>query len=280
MCGENRPHDAALVYAIGSPPRVRGKRKALSIVVERSRITPARAGKTKGGQLRCLKKGGSPPRVRGKPDRHAIIHARLRITPACAGKTRHFRPSQSLCEDHPRVCGENGTIGTSANEGRGSPPRVRGKRYDNKLLLITARITPACAGKTLLESTRLYSPEDHPRVCGENGTQSSIFRPVVGSPPRVRGKLKGKIFFIAMCGITPACAGKTKRPSASPNRQKDHPRVCGENPTCSIIFFVFGGSPPRVRGKPRFGVTLPTPRGITPACAGKTGNGDEERCGG
>ena len=208
--------------------------------------------------------------MRGKPEPTVLGIVLIGITPACAGKTRHFRPSQSLCEDHPRVCGENGTIGTSANEGRGSPPRVRGKRYDNKLLLITARITPACAGKTLLESTRLYSPEDHPRVCGENGTQSSIFRPVVGSPPRVRGKLKGKIFFIAMCGITPACAGKTKRPSASPNRQKDHPRVCGENPTCSIIFFVFGGSPPRVRGKLDAKIFEQCTGRITPACAGKT----------
>ena len=168
MCGENRPHDAALVYAIGSPPRVRGKRKALSIVVERSRITPARAGKTKGGQLRCLKKGGSPPRVRGKPDRHAIIHARLRITPACAGKTRHFRPSQSLCEDHPRVCGENATTTNSCSSPQGSPPRVRGKPCWKAQGCTAPRITPACAGKTEAHPRLPLSPEDHPRVCGEN----------------------------------------------------------------------------------------------------------------
>ena len=71
--------------------------------------------------------------------------------------------------------------------------------------------------------------KDHPRVCGENGTQSSIFRPVVGSPPRVRGKLKGKIFFIAMCGITPACAGKTDMMKGEGADEEDHPRVCGEN---------------------------------------------------
>ena len=91
-----------------------------------------------------------------------------RITPACAGKTGQARHHPCEAKDHPRVCGENQTFPTVAKFVRGSPPRVRGKRYDNKLLLITARITPACAGKTLLESTRLYSPEDHPRVCGEN----------------------------------------------------------------------------------------------------------------
>ena len=149
MCGENRPHDAALVYAIGSPPRVRGKRKALSIVVERSRITPARAGKTKGGQLRCLKKGGSPPRVRGKPDRHAIIHARLRITPACAGKTYGFTRVRRLHGDHPRVCGENFLSFSEFTVYIGSPPRVRGKPIYARICAYAGGITPACAGKTL-----------------------------------------------------------------------------------------------------------------------------------
>ena len=147
---------------------------------------------------------------------------------------------------------------------------MRGKPVKHIGYNVLVGITPACAGKTTGAATLGELLRDHPRVCGENGTQSSIFRPVVGSPPRVRGKLKGKIFFIAMCGITPACAGKTKRPSASPNRQKDHPRVCGENPTCSIIFFVFGGSPPRVRGKLGVRIARPLIVRITPACAGKT----------
>ena len=147
---------------------------------------------------------------------------------------------------------------------------MRGKPVKHIGYNVLVGITPACAGKTTGAATLGELLRDHPRVCGENGTQSSIFRPVVGSPPRVRGKLKGKIFFIAMCGIIPAWAGKTKRPSASPNRQKDHPRVCGENPTCSIIFFVFGGSPPRVRGKLGVRIARPLIVRITPACAGKT----------
>lgn len=35
--------------------------------------------------------------------------------------------------------------------------------------------------------------------------------------------------FVASCGITPACAGKTARLCAELYRSWDHPRVCGEN---------------------------------------------------
>ena len=51
---------------------------------------------------------------------------------------------------------------------------------------------------------------------------------------------------------------------------QDHPRRCGENsdscsPYCSTI-----GSPPQVRGKPKYQELTTTMTGITPAGAGKT----------
>ena len=51
------------------------------------------------------------------------------------------------------------------------------------------RITPASAGKTTIDE-------------GE-------FLDVLGSPPRVREKLKGSEYDEVMSRITPACAGKT-----------------------------------------------------------------------
>ena len=95
------------VLLFGSPPRVRGKLRALVAQAYPIGITPARAGKTeKNATFACFLKDhpracgendasrdiydcvrGSPPRVRGKllcRPVHAVVHG---ITPARAGKT-------------------------------------------------------------------------------------------------------------------------------------------------------------------------------------------------
>ena len=45
-CGENKPTESPGALSEGSPPRVRGKRKLRPFPATRTRITPARAGKT------------------------------------------------------------------------------------------------------------------------------------------------------------------------------------------------------------------------------------------
>ena len=52
---------------------------------------------------------------------------------------------------------------------------------------------------------------------------------VLGSSPRVRGKLGGGCETRAVCGLIPACAGKTQKSTESQMKEKAHPRVCGEN---------------------------------------------------
>ena len=71
------------------------------------------------------------------------------ITPACAGK-RVLPAASALCfRDHPRVCGEKKLANFDEDNGKGSPPRMRGKVAvdveDNKFM----GITPAYAGKSL-----------------------------------------------------------------------------------------------------------------------------------
>ena len=70
--------------------------------------------------------------------------------------------------------------------------------------------------------------------------------------------------------ITPACAGKTAAVYKDLTGEKDHPRVCGENFHVKLITIVRIGSPPRVRGKQQWVLTVLTHGRITPACAGKT----------
>ena len=127
VCGENAACDNRGARGVGSPPRVRGKRRHGSGTKSPERITPACAGKTH-RDLVCLfvaedhprvcgenrtpicasaPRGGSPPRVRGKRTRPMRGIERPRITPACAGKTRKSHSSTFRSQDHPRVCGEN-----------------------------------------------------------------------------------------------------------------------------------------------------------------------------
>ena len=152
---------------------------------------------------------GSPPRVRGKAE---VRHERDQepgITPACAGKRHCPRLRPGKTRDHPRVCGEKGARGKSCPARQGSPSRMRGKAGWPLCGLPCIGITPAYAGKS--QPWRSYSQRrwDHPRVCGEKRPAVDGKRPLRGSPPHVRGKVKDPVPVSALVGITPACAGKS-----------------------------------------------------------------------
>ena len=147
--------------------------------------------------------------MRGKLYFDVSISCGVRITPACAGKTPSYVPQTHDHRDHPRVCGENAESQCKNHRQKGSPPRVRGKPSMLVLAKQGKRITPACAGKTSLQSYRSSLQKDHPRVCGENLDIGPIDCLLEGSPPRVRGKLPSHPCFQMQYRITPACAGKT-----------------------------------------------------------------------
>ena len=91
---------------------------------------------------------GSPRHVRGKPTIKSRLAQAMGITPACAGKTFVQALQISICQDHPRMCGENVMTLYLGFEEMGSPPHVRGKQIINTAGRHNLRITPACAGKT------------------------------------------------------------------------------------------------------------------------------------
>ena len=93
------------------------------------------------------------------------------------------------CWAHPRACGENGKTFTVAVLVVGSSPRVRGKRTGDHDLDPGTRLIPACAGKTVRRWASGTATRAHPRVCGENIPGAGIPPGLVGSSPRVRGKL-------------------------------------------------------------------------------------------
>ena len=151
----------------GSPPLTRGK------AVDHLRrdllagITPAYAGKSRGGGRRVWRRQdhprlrgekmyytrrmprgvGSPPLTRGKDPLSSIICFRLRITPAYAGKSSaKFRRWPGM-RDHPRLRGEKPKPMPAPSARTGSPPLTRGKEVYPELEPEVTRITPAYAGK-------------------------------------------------------------------------------------------------------------------------------------
>ena len=147
---------------------------------------------------------------------------------------------------------------------------MRGKLGLSYPRLARARITPACAGKTLSQKIPHFCLTDHPRVCGENAFYPEGVEDIRGSPPRVRGKQGADGSGAGAGRITPACAGKTFVVLIPASPYTDHPRVCGENRRHIYDQPRRDGSPPRVRGK-RAAACPWSPRArITPACAGKT----------
>ena len=253
----------------GASPRMRGKAKNRCRSCPLTRITPAYAGKSlalaslmlchRDHPRVCGEKNacwgvpqtplGSPPRMRGKEACQRPRHRPGGITPAYAGKSTTAGRGRMPFRDHPRVCGEKFNGMTDDELQEGSPPRMRGKVRRSKCIILCYGITPAYAGKRKNTTFKMDGGRDHPRVCGEKPFMVWLWVSMLGSPPRMRGKVYKVILECSGPGITPAYAGKSFLPSILLCRNRDHPRVCGEKSTPPGTRMRAPGSPPRMRGK-------------------------------
>ena len=150
--------------------------------------------------------------MRGKRVIEDGLDTTTRITPAGAGKTLRCVLWEWRAEDHPRRCGENFDVHIIHPTQIGSPPQVRGKRRYLPVATTAVRITPAGAGKTAKALTNPIQCRDHPRRCGENAGETDEDHAAAGSPPQVRGKLGSAWTNLVTGRITPAGAGKTRKP--------------------------------------------------------------------
>ena len=152
----------------------------------------------------------------------------------------------------------------------GLPPRVRGRHDSDRLERNPLGITPACAGTTEVCGGGGRESGDYPRVCGDDNQRRPAEAPTMGLPPRVRGRPPDGQFRGVGRGMTPACAGTTRRWRPRPAGRRDYPRVCGDDPASLTTGSGLWGLPPRVRGRPQGGLPCTVCLGITPACAGTT----------
>ena len=192
---------------------------------------------------------GSPPRMRGKVANTKSLKAIWRITPAYAGKSSGIVAFLGPHRDHPRVCGEKVNSHRNNSRVKGSPPRMRGKARVFFVHSHVFRITPAYAGKRHTAAPSGFRSRDHPRVCGEKVFLLIFQFPLLGSPPRMRGKAFWRSSLLKLLRITPAYAGKSSFVATFNIPARDHPRVCGEKLQWCFLFHHHKGSPPRMRGK-------------------------------
>ena len=85
-------------------------------------------------------------------------------------------------------------------------------------------------------------------MCGEYTSRRSANGGRTGSPPRVRGILRGHGKRRIWVRFTPACAGNTSFHAHATDSPPVHPRVCGEYINSFDVQQAATGSPPRVRG--------------------------------
>ncbi len=134
-----------------------------------------------------------------------------RITPACAGTTKSKSDCIKVRQDHPRMCGDYSPCSIDLCVGWGSPLHVRGLLLIKNFLDYTIGITPTCAGTTWYQVQGLPLLWDHPCMCGDypgNATYKICSR---GSPLHVRGLPCTLLIPASKLGITPACAGTTRK---------------------------------------------------------------------
>ena len=106
------------------------------------------------------------------------------------------------------MCGEKLSTTSTDIHPAGSPPRMRGKVEGAIKGCLCDGITPACAGKSWLRKRAPSTVWDHPRVCGEKTSLYPLKPILVGSPPRMRGKVFEQVYTRIPFRITPAYAGK------------------------------------------------------------------------
>ena len=232
VCGEDKMALSSSESHSETPPRMRGRpRQACPLDLDTGN-TPAYAGKTSYASDPCtharkhprvcgedsmasiasMAPWETPPRMRGRQNLTASPSGEQGNTPAYAGKTSPVTTNEISRRKHPRVCGEDPAYCVKSSPVTETPPRMRGRPAYSTGFLVTARNTPAYAGKTRAPLMVLRSREKHPRVCGEDWLHQARTPPRRETPPRMRGRLQYAEPDSRWNRNTPAYAGKTGTP--------------------------------------------------------------------
>jgi len=112
----------------------------------------------------------------------------------------------------------------------------------------------------------------HPHVCGEKFIAISINFFILGSSPRVWGKVFQYKFSVLSIRFIPTCVGKRVKCQYSYDYVAVHPHVCGEKSDIIALHVPIGGSSPRVWGKAQNSGGVSGCDRFIPTCVGKSDN--------
>ena len=228
VCGEHAPLARQLLAKGRIIPAYAGSTLPSRDYLEGGRDHPRVCGEHRPPESRRLLPSGSSPRMRGAPLGSTMLELVGRIIPAYAGSTHAQTHEQCQGRDHPRVCGEHSFDRKYPSSDLGSSPRMRGARWSCTAASRIGGIIPAYAGSTSRWVALGVWHQDHPRVCGEHSTATSLTSTRRGSSPRMRGALVHDLDVLLVLGIIPAYAGSTSVLTSTGALVEDHPRVCGE----------------------------------------------------
>ncbi len=172
-------------------------------------------------------------------------------SPTWAGKRLAATQQELQHEDHPRLCEEKQMEWISSILVSGSSPLMRGKAFASAVMICTAGIIPAHAGKRAYTRYNRQSRWDHPRSCGEKADKDLTKYASIGSSPLMRGKDFRNLDSTIRIGIIPAHAGKSAPIVPRKSLIGDHPRSCGEKAQSDTAGVATRGSSPLMRGKVR-----------------------------
>ncbi len=276
-----------------SPPLARGRRRRVGVPDDRVGLTPARAGKAvpsatakphdrthprSRGEGRYITEAelatqDSPPLARGRLALDLAAGRDLGLTPARAGKAPAWASRNRSDWTHPRSRGEGATAWGFVVFGRDSPPLARGRPPGFNSSRLVPGLTPARAGKASPSLGTGSSSWTHPRSRGEGPLTLCRFAASQDSPPLARGRHGRQDAGDLVQGLTPARAGKATGTPTCQTRTRTHPRSRGEGPTETSPCPAWRDSPPLARGRPVICLGAGVGQGLTPARAGKAGQG-------
>ena len=173
---------------------------------------------------------GLSPRVRGNPVFAHTLKFGRRSIPACAGEPTKTWVVIIPPWVYPRVCGGTFSPCLFISRYQGLSPRVRGNRRSGSAHSQPRGSIPACAGEPDCNSGHLVLAEVYPRVCGGTSPKATLWIPVTGLSPRVRGNRPQGWRHWSEYGSIPACAGEPKTHWVETEANGVYPRVCGGTP--------------------------------------------------
>jgi len=132
---------------------------------------------------------GSPPRVWGRLYLAVSGRYKCRFTPTRVGTTDIQAPDLARMAVHPHACGDDALWIRINLAVRGSPPRVWGRRLKHRIVGAEQGFTPTRVGTTRKKRPYTKSKQVHPHACGDDLRRLRLGRLLIGSPPRVWGRL-------------------------------------------------------------------------------------------